>query len=178
VGVDTAIQREVASAGGQPVSADFLQSLFVAELIAPSTRLWLISPWLADIELVDNRARQFSSLFPDWPVAYVRLSRVLETMLQRGAHIVVIMNQDERNNEFARTLHELTRVYPYPQLRVERAANLHEKGIVGDHFSLSGSMNLTYHGVYVNEEQLLYTTDLAQVAERRLRLAQRWGEAE
>ena len=71
--------REIATTGAPLVPFDFLQSLFVAELIRPSRRLWISSPWISDVEIVDNRARQFGTLCPDWPATRIRLTRVLES---------------------------------------------------------------------------------------------------
>ena len=46
---------------------DLFQSLFVAELINPSPKLWLFFAWISDVEILDNSARQFAVLEPDWP---------------------------------------------------------------------------------------------------------------
>jgi len=54
---------------------DLLQGLFAAELIHPSAKLWLFFAWITDIELLDNSARQFSALAPDWPATQIRLRK-------------------------------------------------------------------------------------------------------
>ena len=41
---------------------DLLQTILVAELIAPSQCLWLVSPWISDIPVVDNTANTFLAL--------------------------------------------------------------------------------------------------------------------
>lgn len=166
--------RDIATMGAPHVPSDFLQSLVICELLRPSRRLWIASAWVSDIELVDNRARQFSSFCPDWPAAKIRLSTVLTTLLERGTDIVLVMNDSLHNDEIAGRMQAL-RLLHGDRVRVIRATNLHEKGIVGDRFSLAGSMNLTYNGVYVNEEHLTYTCDPARVAERRNALDTRWS---
>ena len=40
---------------------ELLESLFAAELLSPSRCLWLVSPWLTDLELLDNRAGAWSA---------------------------------------------------------------------------------------------------------------------
>jgi hypothetical protein len=47
---------------------------------------------------------------------------------------------------------------------------------VGDQFTLDGSMNLTFNGVYVNEENLIYRTDPGAVAARQIALMSRWRD--
>lgn len=41
-----------------------LQNLLVAEVLYPSSELWLISPWVTDVEIVDNRTGGFASIEP------------------------------------------------------------------------------------------------------------------
>jgi phosphatidylserine/phosphatidylglycerophosphate/cardiolipin synthase-like enzyme len=166
--------RDIATRGSALVPQDFLQSLFVAELLRPSRRLWISSPWISDVELVDNAARQFSSLCPDWPAARIRLSAVLAALLERGTEVILITNLSPHNDDFLARMTPLRRVFG-ERLQVLRTPNLHEKGILADTFTLNGSMNLTYGGVYSNEEYLIYRCDPARVAERRFTLEDRWG---
>lgn len=166
--------REIAMTRSPRVPAELIQSIFVAELIRPSRRLWLASPWISDVDLIDNRARQFASLCPDWPAAWIGLTRVLEALLVRGSRVTIITNDDAHNRHVRERVQALGRVYE-GQTRTIVDENLHEKGIVGDWFSLSGSMNLTYHGIFVNQEHLVYTCDESRVSERRIGFELRWG---
>lgn len=168
------LERQIATTGSPIVPIDFLQSIFIIELIHPSRRLWISSPWISDIELIDNRACQFGTLCPDWPAAHIRLSRIFETLLERGGNLVIIVNNAPHNDEFVSRMQPLERFYN-SQVRLIRSSLLHEKGIVGNWFSLAGSMNLTYHGVYINQEYLIYTCDPSRVAERRITFENRWG---
>lgn len=34
---------------------DVLSSLLVAEIAQPSAELWIVSPWITDLDLLDNR---------------------------------------------------------------------------------------------------------------------------
>jgi phosphatidylserine/phosphatidylglycerophosphate/cardiolipin synthase-like enzyme len=155
------------------VPFDFLQSLFIAELVRPSARLWLSSPWISDVEVIDNSARQFSSLNPEWPARRIRLVEVLASLLDRGAAVVIIVNEDPHNDEFLERMALLTEQHP-GRVTLIRVANIHEKGILGGYFTLNGSMNLTYNGFYINQEFLIYRTDPAVIAERRLTLEEHW----
>ena len=56
---------------------ELLESLFAAELLAPSRCLWLVSPWLSDLHLLDNRAGAFSALDPQWGSRQLRLADLL-----------------------------------------------------------------------------------------------------
>jgi phosphatidylserine/phosphatidylglycerophosphate/cardiolipin synthase-like enzyme len=60
-------------------------------------------------------------------------------------------------------------------LRLHSADELHEKGVLGDGFYLSGSMNFTFSGISLNEEAVHYSVDPAFVAENKILFANRWG---
>jgi hypothetical protein len=170
-----ATDREIATTASPLVPFELIQSIIVSELIRPSRHLWISSPWISDIEVIDNRARQFSMLGPDWPPARIRLSAVLAVLLAHGSRVTIVTNADDHNQAFRATLEPLRAAYP-EQLTLLVDAHLHEKGIVGELFGLSGSMNLTFNGVFVNQEHVIYTCDPARVAERRLSFEQRWGD--
>jgi len=164
--------RDLHLVGERRSVLDLLQSLLVLELLHPSPELWIVSAWVSDIEVVDNRARQFGTLCPEWPVSWVRLSQVLVSLMERGTTVNLCVNETEHNRHIIDTLSSLA---PTGRFVPRRAASLHEKGILGGHFTLDGSMNLTYNGVHVNDEKLWYRTDPQTIAHRRLELYQRWG---
>ena len=63
---------------------DLLQNIFVAELLSPSSCLWLVSPWVSDIPVIDNRTNGFLSFEPRWVRSLVSLSQVLAKLLELG----------------------------------------------------------------------------------------------
>jgi len=166
--------RDIYARGSNLVPTEFLQSLFVAELIRPSQRIWISSPWINDIDLIDNKARQFATLAPDWPASWIRFSDVLAGLVDRGSEIVIIANRDPQNLEFLSRIRALAEMYPR-RVHVIQSPDVHEKGILTDHFTLDGSMNFTYRGVNINQEYLGYRSDPQIVHERRLVLEERWG---
>jgi len=168
-------EREIHTATSSLAPRLLLQSVFAAELVLPSRPLWLVSPWISDMEILDNRARQFASLCPDWPALMIRLSRVLETLLVRGGKLMVVTTETKPNRPFLDQISRLEQRFGQ-DFTLIFSENLHEKVFVGDRFSISGSMNLTYRGVYVNEEFLSYTCEPARVKERRLSLEARWSK--
>jgi hypothetical protein len=154
--------------------ADLLQSIFVTELIRPSNPLFISSPWISDLDLIDNSARQFAALAAAWPARSIRLSEILTTILERGGSVIVITGRSESNQSFLGVAREIESAHPR-RFRVIIADDVHEKGICGDDFSLDGSMNLTYNGVRVNKEYVIFTTIPREVAERRMEFLHAWG---
>lgn len=154
---------------------DLLQSIFMSELISPSKCIWIVSPWISDIQIIDNRSNQCTTIEPDWARKQVLLTDVITKLADLGTVIRIATRRDQHNDRFLseiqRKSHEFEkRIYFYEN------TVLHEKGILGDHYYLSGSMNLTQNGITFSEESLQYITDTSMVSENRISFASRWGD--
>lgn len=169
--------RDLFGPGQTGAIRDLLQSLFAAELLKPSKRLWLVFGWISDVEILDNRARQFSSLKPDWPATGIRLSAVINELIERGGRVALVLRDVEHNHFFIEKLKAIRAMHlELPgHLQFTLDLDVHEKGILADDFLLSGSMNLTSNGITVNDEHLTLRIDKASVEEWRLVLEQKWG---
>ena len=154
---------------------DLLQSLLVAETLAPSDPLWILSGWITDIAIVDNRAGRFADVDAEWPRGPVPLSAVMRTIVARGGSVAIVLREVDHNRYFLDRLRGIQQSYP-GRLRTALTDDFHEKGIVGADFDLSGSMNFTHRGVEVNDEHLILRTDKATVAARRLTLDAHWRD--
>lgn len=167
--------RDIYSRRSADLPADLLQSLFIAELLFPSARVWISSPWIIDFDLIDNSSRQFASLVPGWPATPIRFSDVLRELLNRNSEIIIISNYDPKNANFLSRMEEMIDVFP-GRVHVFRENLVHEKGILTDNFTLDGSMNLTYQGVNYNQEHVGYRHQPEAIHERRLVLESHWED--
>lgn len=174
--IDIVPPRDLFGPGQTGSIRDLLQSLFIAELLKPSRRLWLAFGWISDVEILDNRSRQFGTINPDWPATNIRLSTVLNSLIERKGSVAIILRDVEHNRIFVEKLKPIKYLFP-DRLHIVLETDVHEKGILGDDFLLSGSMNLTFNGITVNDEHLTLRTDRASVEEWRLVLEQKWGGA-
>ena len=164
-------RRDLASRESLDMPRDILQSVFATELLAPSRPLWILSPWISDVELIDNRGGRFSGIEPSWPNAGIRLMLILRTITARGGRVTIVANHATHNDEFERRLE----VLDDPGIQFIRDELVHAKGIIGERFLVAGSMNLTYGGVNRNDEHVEYDTNPARINEWRVELEQRWG---
>jgi hypothetical protein len=151
---------------------DLLQTIFAAEMLFPSRRLWLVSPWISDIPVLNNQADAFTSLEPDWARQRVRLSQLLAWLVAHGSTVHVATRNDDHNHAFLEALQARTQGQ---QTHVHIADQLHEKGLLGDGFFLSGSMNFTHGGISTYEEVVHYFTAPEAVASSRITFGRRWG---
>jgi hypothetical protein len=151
---------------------ELLQTVFVSELLSPSRCLWIVSPWLRDVPVLDNSAGAFGSLVPDFPRTFVRLSHVLRELIGRGTSVVVATRKEAGNRQLPDALGALGTGEAVTFCERDM---LHAKGLVGDAYSLIGSMNLTHNGVERLDEMLVFDTDRAKVEELRLTFHNEYG---
>ena len=156
--------------------ADVLQGLFISEVLAPSTTIWLVSPWISDISVIDNTTGTFDAIGdPDWGQRHVRLAEVLGYVLIHGGFVCVATRPDSHNDWFLERLDRQITRSAGSRLTVMRRDELHEKGLLGDHYHVGGSMNFTYGGITVLDEAVRVTTDPNAIAQARLEYHARWG---
>lgn len=151
---------------------DLASSLLATELMAPSEILWVISPWISDVPVIDNSTGDFE-FFNDRGWRKIRLAECLATLASSGTSIVVGISDDPVNHHFIRNLkRECDSCGGSEGLTVyeSNVADEHEKLIVGDGFALSGSMNFTFRGLFVRGETVQFQTELELVARMRSEL--------
>lgn len=155
---------------------ELLESLFAAELLAPSRCMWLVSPWLTDLELLDNRTGAYAALDPQWGPRHLRLAELLGRLLELGTHVVVATRPDDHNEAFIRKLDDIARSTGVEsQLTVHRKSTLHHKGFLGCDFYLSGSMNLTFNGVEILDEGVTFETSREATESARIAFLNDYG---
>jgi hypothetical protein len=164
------------SGDGRNSVRELLQSVFAAELLAPSKTLWIVSAWLRDIPVLDNSTGGFLALAPELPHDEVRLSRVLLELLERGTQLVIATRPGDAGNR--QVLDALTSVTTEPlgsRISFVERASLHVKGLIGDRFALTGSMNLTFNGIDNLTEMLVFQTERREVEALRVMFSHEYG---
>ncbi len=151
---------------------ELLQLIFVSELLMPSRCLWIVSPWLRDVPVLDNTTGSFLFLCPDFPRSEVRLSRVLRELVERGTTVVIAARADAGNRQVVDGLEGVSRA---DAVIFHERPELHAKGIVGDRYSLIGSMNLTFNGLERLTEMLVFQNDRGSVEQLRLAFRREYG---
>lgn len=154
-------------------TAELLQSVFALELLCPSDKLWLVSPWISDIPIIDNRGATF--VVPEkWGPERISLSKVLVALAVRGTKVTVVTITDRSNVAFLSALRDESRrrgVEDLVKIKIDDDENLHEKALTASDFVIDGSMNFTFNGLYIRRERINFETNPHVVAETRLTLA-------
>ncbi len=141
-----------------------LAGLMATELLQPSRCLWLISPWISDLVLLDNSAGTYDGLrrWGSRPIRMVVIGTTPDAHNRQFLDRLSSLAQDARRN------HQLS-------VFVDERNELHTKSIVADDFALVGSMNLTFSGVHLREEFLELKTDYEFVSQARIDAFESFG---
>jgi hypothetical protein len=151
---------------------EVLQLIFAAELLKPSKCLWIVSPWLRDIPILDNAAGTFTSLCPEFQTTDISLATVLRELINRGSQIVIATRPETGNLQVLDLLRDRESTN---NLAMHERSELHAKGIVGDRVALFGSMNFTYNGLERLTEMLVLQTQPKEVENLRLLFRDEYG---
>ena len=154
----------------QNLIRELLQMMFLGELLAPGgERVWLVSPWISNITLFDNRAGGFGTVNPEWGNREIRLIEVMTNVMERGTLLGIATSLDEHNEPLIDALTSAAAEGGIAdKLHIVRRQHLHIKGVLLKRGLLTGSMNLTYNGLELNDEMVVYDTSPKTLAEARI----------
>ena len=83
------------SVTGPQVLQELLQAIFVSELLVPSqNEIWIVSPWISDIPIIDNSSAGYDIINPDWRGRLIKLSEVLVQMSLSNMKLNIVTNFD------------------------------------------------------------------------------------
>ena len=121
--------------------------------------LSLISPWLSNIPLIDNRFGQFRALASERNKTKLHLGDILTLLAARRTQVRILYRTptNETTRQFVESLQNVDNI----ECRAKH--DLHEKGLITSHFYVHGSMNFTYAGVNINDESVEITKDEATI---------------
>jgi phosphatidylserine/phosphatidylglycerophosphate/cardiolipin synthase-like enzyme len=154
---------------GSATIRELLQSMFVGELLRPPASAWIVSPWVSNVVLLDNRNGSFDAINPEWGHREVRLADVLLALMTRGSNVAIVTRNQASNVKFVADFRELTeRHLLQQQASIRIRETLHTKGILLSRNLLLGSMNLTYSGLQINDEWIEFSLDPEDIARTRL----------
>lgn len=158
---------------GGVILRELLETMFASEMLAPGPVVYIFSPWISNIVLIDNRSGNYDSLNPEWGRREVRVTDVLVALMSRGTHVYVATRNDTKNIAFTNALSMATEQNGLEDLlSLYRRNTLHTKGIQLSSSSLMGSMNLTFYGLALNDEHVMFSIDPEDLTRTRLEFSQ------
>lgn len=157
-------QRQIFLHGatGQRVLREVLSAQLVGLILQPEP-IWLVSPWVSNFMLLDNRAGSWDSIEPAWGGREVDFIELLASAINNGAQLSLVTRDLPQNRSFMKGLEN--RLNSHAEYRLELRDQLHTKGLLTSHFFLKGSMNFTWSGVNRNEEYVELSCDPHMIGE-------------
>jgi hypothetical protein len=144
-----------------------LESLFVAETLKGSQEFWIVSPWLSDVVVIDNRGGRFAHL-SELGDRKLRLTDVLLYLVNRfGTKVTVVVSDDGWASEARMGIpaaFSQAGKSNFLNMHVRSRDHLHDKIVATSDWLVSGSMNFTKQGITVRDEHVDIETDPALIA--------------
>lgn len=137
--------------------------------------IWLVSPWVTDFDLLDNRSHNWSNINPSWGARKVRFSELLIFAIESGCSLNLVTNEDNINDAFINRIK--SGVSESSSFSYVASENLHTKGLLTSSIWLAGSMNFTYSGTHLNQEQVTLSTSKDIILEMTLEFEQSYRDA-
>ncbi len=151
---------------------EVLGNILLSLIVSPS-EFWLVSPWITDYELVDNRSGAWNNVEPSWGARKLSFSDLLIRAMESGCKVNLVTTKDPMNNAF---IDRLQVAIPNNKLlNLIISENLHIKGLLTKNSFLAGSMNFTFSGAHRNEEQVTLSVDSHSITEAKLEFENRYG---
>ena len=148
---------------------ELFQFVFVSEMLSPGERIWLVTPWISNVPILDNRSGLFSTLNPSWGKGQIRLNEFLINLLSFGTEVVIVTRPDDHCKNFIGNLKdEADTLGGYENLKVIWRQELHTKGVLTPKALVTGSMNLTNNGLDLLDEQVTFDTDPRDISQGRI----------
>jgi len=148
---------------------ELLQFLFVGELLSPSDRIWIVTPWISNVPILDNRNGVLSSLDPTWGKRKIRLIEILLRLMNIDVEVMIVTRPDEHCKRFLANLNDVVSDYGVQdRVNVFFRKELHTKGVLTKTNMITGSMNLTYNGLFLLDESVIFDTDPQYIGQTRL----------
>lgn len=138
---------------------EVIASMLISEILNPR-EVWLVSAWVSNFDLLDNRSGAFDALNPSWGHRMLTFFEVLESVVDAGCSVNFVLKDHETNTS---ALTEIkAKLATSHNVKLKLSEELHAKGLLTKDALLIGSMNFTYSGTNRNDE--LMTLDRSEEA--------------
>lgn len=134
--------------------------------------IWLVSPWISDFPVLDNRTGDWDALEPSWGNREISFLELLTSAVNNGCPLRLVTQNHAKSINFINQLRN--RLLADTDYKYLASDTLHTKGLLTKHFFLRGSMNYTYYGATLNDEVLELTNDGTMISEALLEFENRY----
>lgn len=161
---------------GQREIKETLGNLLIGLILSPDV-IWLVSPWITDFPLLDNRTRDWDSIKPEWGARYVNFSELLIAVIGSGCTLNLVTTDSKYNTAIIQKITESIDDKSNFNLIVRGEDSLHTKGLLTSSYFLSGGMNFTYTGANKKDDVVTLYTSKDKITFAKLEFEERYNES-
>ncbi len=144
---------------------EVLGSTFAGVILAPQ-EIWLVTAWISDFEVLDNRSGNWTYLNAGWGNRMITFLELLETAVLSGCKVNLVVKKSELNDTAINFLK--TKLANEDNFRIEISDSLHIKGLLTETAFIKGSMNFTFSGANKNDELVTLSSDMHLISTARI----------
>ena len=144
---------------------NILASTFSGLILKPED-IYFVTAWFSDIDLLDNRSGDYSSLNWEWGRRHVTNIDLLTTAVHSGCKLYLCVKKDEKNETALNKINNL--LGDHERFFLKQSKDLHVKGLVTESVNIDGSANHTFFGVNKNEESIKVTNNKKSISNARI----------
>lgn len=111
-------------AAGQRQLREVLSAQLIALIMQPEP-IWLVSPWVSNFSLLDNRSGNWDSIDPAWGGRELDFIELLACAVNNGAPLSLVTRDEPMNRIFVKALEK--RLSNFANFRLEWRNQLHIK---------------------------------------------------
>lgn len=176
------ISRDIWTHGGGWPLPDLLRSALSSLLLHRQSfpHIYFASPWITDFDLFDNRFKAYEGIISRLSsTSKIKFSDYL-VELSKFCEIRLLSTDNDYTNRFFSN----EKIINAPNIKKKYGdKKFHEKGIISPFFYFEGSMNITYSGVRVRGEKVIYHVKATEknspkIANALLELDRHWENLE
>jgi len=131
-------------------------------MLHPET-IWLVSPYVSDFPVLDNRAGHWDALDPSWGSRELGFNELLARVVNGGCPLRFVAKRGEPSSKKFLD-HLLGRLISTADIKVLFLDDVHTKVLLTHYFMLEGSMNFTFSGTHVKKENVTLTLNRNKIA--------------
>lgn len=160
---------------GQRAFREMLGAQLVGLIMNPQP-LWLVSPWVSNFAVLDNRSGNWDFVEPGWGNREIYFQELLAGMVNYGVELKMVTRNQPINRDFVKQLRN--HFHSKAVFHHTYSDDLHTKGMLSPHIFIQGSMNFTWSGSNRNEESVVLTNDQHIITEARTEFEKQYAFAE
>jgi hypothetical protein len=154
---------------------EVLELALASELLDPGDCLWVVSPRLSNVALLDNTTGAFASLCAEFPRTLIPLENILRELAGRGTRLVVVTCPEGGARRLISALGGHFGSLAGQRLRYLEREELHARGLVGTRFALRGTLNMMDDGAIWLDGPVTFTAEPGDVRELRADFEKEYG---